>query len=195
MADVSRRAVVAGLVTTAVAVGVGLRSSPLPAFPGYVTAGIKPSDKEVAIWQRVRGGLPPQPRKISEPMVEYYNGNLNRWLEYRLEDKWQSPAETLKLRSGDCKDYATLKYATLLAWGESEDNLAIVIGEIRHMPENEPHAFCCWKSAGQWKVLDNNFPQLIKPEDYINWTPLEYRSGDRMGFYLKEFSFSGHAIS
>ena len=53
----------------------------------------------------------------AEDQIEYVNALINDMLDYKLEregfDHWQSPAESIKLGTGDCEDFAILKFTAL----------------------------------------------------------------------------------
>ena len=58
--------------------------------------------------------------------------------QWGVPDHWSHPLETLRSNSGDCEDYAIVKYATLLAAGLSKETLKIVV--LRNRLPNEDHA-------------------------------------------------------
>lgn len=93
------------------------------------------------------------------------------WLDSRAT--WQAPQETIRLESGDCMDIAIFKYAIMLQAGFDIANLGLVLGEIKSLAGNQAHAWLCVQVEGRRLVLDSKFPQLISPEDYINWRPMK----------------------
>ena len=85
---------------------------------------------------------------------------------YGTNDYWASPREFLS-RSGDCEDYAILKFASLMALGFRNSDLRIVVGTL---PTGQPHAFLAVKSGGVELVLDNRKNYVYRSEyrsDYI----------------------------
>jgi predicted transglutaminase-like cysteine proteinase len=108
--------------------------------------------------------------------IAAFNADINQGIIYTPEpdrgDAWQTPAQTLAMSHGDCEDYAILKYATLLRAGLSVASLRIVIGEIKSIVGNQPHAWCAAYLDGAWRALDNKFDQIIGVADYVNWLPL-----------------------
>lgn len=63
------------------------------------------------------------------------NGYINMSVAYRsdalnngIKDYWASPAETLQRGSGDCEDYAILKYVSLLLCGMDRSRIRLVYG-------------------------------------------------------------------
>jgi predicted transglutaminase-like cysteine proteinase len=113
---------------------------------------------------------------ITLPAIGALNANINRRIIYGREpdrgDVWQTPAQTLAIARGDCEDYAILKYATLLRAGLSAASLRIVIGEIKSIAGNGPHAWCAAYLDGKWRTLDDKFDQIVSVADYMNWLPL-----------------------
>lgn len=103
-------------------------SAPAPAWPGF-TARPLPRGIE-GKWDAVKAeriadptvGQPDPPRSV--------NAWVNRHVAYAADprDRWQGPAETLRLGTGDCEDYAILKRAILLARGWPANRLALVVG-------------------------------------------------------------------
>jgi predicted transglutaminase-like cysteine proteinase len=51
------------------------------------------------------------------------NSNIN-YVDDKI-DYWQSPSETIKLKTGDCEDYAILKYFELLKKGIPDNDMRI----------------------------------------------------------------------
>ncbi len=92
---------------------------------------------------------------------------------------WQSPARTWNIRTGDCKDYATLKYAVLRAAGVPEEDLAVVSGDLNVglMNTSPQHAFTLVRLDGSWLVMDSKFDRMILPKDYLNFAPRKLFSG------------------
>ncbi len=116
---------------------------------------------------------------------------INRLIKYKAEpegaDIWQKPADTLQLGTGDCEDYAILKYALLAT---AEIPVRLVVGEIKAMPNNEPHAWCAAYLANEWHVLDIKFDNLIPISEYINWLPLAACHDADVVRYGREFTIN-----
>lgn len=75
-------------------------------------------------------------------------------IEYKNEvgEDWQWPIETLKKRSGDCKDYSTLLCTLWRAYGVPAPDVYVAIGQSR---TNERHAFLIEKYiTGEWQVVE-----------------------------------------
>ncbi len=156
-------------------------------FNGYQSFNAQPDDPLRLKWQAVRAPLdltqvPTVPLDLSK--IARMNLDVNIGVKYVEEapgvDYWQPPAVTLAKGTGDCEDYAILKYAILLKSGMPEDQLRLVVGEIANDPVNLPHAWCALYLDGKWRALDNKFDQLADAETYINWVPKAAMWGDKV---------------
>jgi predicted transglutaminase-like cysteine proteinase len=88
------------------------------------------------------------------------NAWVNQQVTYVLDPaNWRTPSQTLAKLTGDCKDYAVLKRAILLAKGFAEDELFLVVGQDLVM--NELHAVM-WTADG---VMDDMKDDLLSPDD------------------------------
>lgn len=145
-------------------------------FKHFVEMPMHEGDPDLAKWRKVETlridpGQQWPACAANWDAIKAMNLAVNEMITYRddPDDHWQTPAETLKLRTGDCEDYALLKFGTLLNVGVL--NVMLVLAEIARMPQNQPHAFLIVELNGQRRVLDNKFNQLIEPDDYINLVP------------------------
>ena len=86
------------------------------------------------------------------------------------------PLETLHSSSGDCEDYAIVKYAALLAAGLSKDAVKIVV--LRNRLPNEEHAVVAVRVDDQWLILDNRTLTLVRDTDVVRAIP-EYVLDDQ----------------
>ena len=93
-----------------------------------------------------------------------------------VQDHWGHPLETLHFSSGDCEDYAFVKYAALLAAGFSKDALKIVV--LRNRWPNEEHAVVAVRVDHQWLILDNRTLSLVRDTDVVRAIP-EFVLDDR----------------
>lgn len=148
------------------------------AFAGYRSFEAGPDDEYRAKWNGVRFSLDVSVAigATTLPAIGILNTQINREIKYTPDstDNWQTPLQTLSLKTGDCEDYAILKYALLTKAGIPA---RLVIGEIRklgmgNLNGNLPHAWCAVFIEGRWFALDNNADRPIPVEDYPNWTPL-----------------------
>jgi len=149
------------------------------AFPGYRAFAATPDDPLRAKWASMSIGtmrsiaVAPNLASIGE-----FNLGINR--EIKFDDResfemsaWQTPQQTLTRGSGDCKDYALLKYSLLM---HKAITACVVFGEIRKLGMGEldgnlHHAWCAALVEDRWYALDNNADRPIPVEDYPDWTP------------------------
>ena len=92
------------------------------------------------------------------------NNFFNQW-QYTLDidlwgvnDYWEIPKEFLEL-SGDCEDYAIIKYYTLKKAGFDINNMRIVI--LQDIVRNGAHAVLVVQSNNENLVLDNLSSQIL----------------------------------
>jgi predicted transglutaminase-like cysteine proteinase len=85
-------------------------------------------------------------------------------------DVWSSPLATLGSRSGDCEDYAILKFVVLLEAGLSPADIRILI--VRDVVRSEDHAIVAVRHEGQWLLLDNRRLVIRADFELVNYQPL-----------------------
>lgn len=69
-----------------------------------------------------------------------------------VSDYWQTPAETLVLRAGDCEDFAILTVSMMRAYGVPQDQVYIAVGTDTN---KDWHAFVIERySYGAWVEFD-----------------------------------------
>ena len=78
-----------------------------------------------------------------------YVSDEERW---GVSEYWQTPEETLSLRSGDCEDFATLLCTLLRAYGIPANQVYVAIGVDK---TGNGHAFLLknWPD-GKWQVIE-----------------------------------------
>ncbi|NBV54194.1 MAG: hypothetical protein EBR79_00545 [Proteobacteria bacterium] len=103
---------------------------------------------------------------------------VNRWVNrfdyitdddnWGMSDYWETPGEFIQ-RSGDCEDYAILKYYTLraLGWPESALRMVVVHDAVRDIP----HAVLAVELEGQNYILDNLATEPLRDEYVRQYTP------------------------
>lgn len=90
---------------------------PLPAVIPFWDINQR-EQRETITWQRDIKGMD----------IEAVNNYWNHRIKYELNDKqWSSPQETYERGTGDCKDYAVLKYYSLRDIGISADRLRFTL--------------------------------------------------------------------
>ena len=99
---------------------------------------------------------------------------FNRWpyktdmAVYKLADYWATPREFLK-NSGDCEDYAIVKFYALLKLGVDPENMRIVA--LRDSIRNFAHAILVLYTGGNAYVLDNLTTMVLTHEQYQHYVP------------------------
>lgn len=100
-------------------------------------------------------------------------GHINRAANFALRatkntlpDNWTSPLAALTRGSGDCKQYAVLKYAALTDAGFPPDDLRIII--VGEKLLRRQHAVVAVRNEGRWLYLDNRSLALIESKSAIN---------------------------
>ena len=168
-------------------------------FPGYVEIEAPASDTERVKWRSVMPGIVGDyvedmaMRDRSLASVDSMNDKVNNLIKYKPDDArdhWQMPQETVDKLSGDCEDFAILKYAILRNSGFWGDQLALVLGEIASLSGNKAHAFLVVEVEGARCVLDNKFDQLIDPKNYANFIPKKVVNDNGVFLYSKQFTIA-----
>jgi predicted transglutaminase-like cysteine proteinase len=164
-----------------------------PAFAGYRAFDAPPDDPLRAKWASMDKGTmrsyAVQPNLAS---VGELNLSINREIKFDHRESeemsaWQTPQETLTRGTGDCKDYALLKYSLLMHKGI---DARVVFGEIRKILANVHHAWCAVRVDGSWYALDNLFDHLEPVGTYLNWTPRAAMHDDCVVRYGREFTIA-----
>ena len=84
-------------------------------------------------------------------------------------DIWSTPYETLR-GSGDCEDYAILKYATLEELGVSNDRMKIVV--VKDTVRRIGHAVLAVRTDNQIDILDNLSNEPVNQAQVTRYQPL-----------------------
>jgi len=99
------------------------------------------------------------PEKISEWISNNikYKDDMVVWDK---EDYYQSPSETLNLKTGDCEDYAILAYACLKKLGYKPRLLVMTT-------VTEAHCICIFVYKKKWHYIGEEF--LTKTNSIFSW--------------------------
>jgi len=106
-----------------------------------------------------------------------------RGFQYRYKQTWQTPSETTRKRSGDCKDKAILLLDRMNRAGFGK--VTLVIG-YHSEDSDQTHAWLEWSHSGTRYVLDptfNNKP-VSKKSLTENYTPKYAYLGTRSFSYV-----------
>ena len=90
--------------------------------------------------------------------------------QYGFADFWASPLQTLGSGSGDCEDYAILKYAVLRELGFESGDLRFVI--VRDKLRDMDHAVVAVRDAQDWLLLDNRTMAILSADDARHYEAL-----------------------
>lgn len=118
--------------------------------------------------------------------------SLELWLKYTIkyvadeEEYWQTPEETVKLKTGDCEDFAILAMHVLRSLGYRDVHLVV----IAYKNEDVAHAVCVFKEHnGRYSVFSNDF--YIKTRKYTSEAAVIYSDGYDNWEYLKYYTIDG----
>lgn len=115
----------------------------------------------------------PQPKawlkiETGVALLNKINNEVNEQIIYkdteRNRDYWQTPAETTRLHTGDCEDFAIMKWHQLLKHGIPETDMWFLLG---FNTNNQMHATLQVLMDGRFYYLDNEIGDInrsnIKP--------------------------------
>ena len=115
-------------------------------------------------------------------VIEKVNSYVNQVITYKGEraDHWQKPLETLKLGTGDCEDFAILKYFILKAQGIRVDKMQIVVlFDIQTLQYHE----VLWVDG---RILDNQHDRVM-PERDLETRYLPFYSVNEKGWTMYRY--------
>jgi predicted transglutaminase-like cysteine proteinase len=87
---------------------------------------------------------------------------------YGERDHWATPLEFLE-HSGDCEDYAAIKYVSLRRLGFRPDRLRLVV--VRDTARKIAHAVLLARLDQGWQVLDNLSDRILPPDRIDHYRP------------------------
>lgn len=125
----------------------------LTSYAAYMPVQNTPYDRQMA---RVHPVLAQSSSGQSQVDLD----QLTRWMHeirgfsYRYKQTWQTPGETVRKRSGDCKDKAILLLDRMNDAGFGK--VTLIIG-YRSKDSKQTHAWLEWSHAGTRYVLDPTF--------------------------------------
>ena len=109
------------------------------------------------------------PEAVSIAVVNQWMRRI-RHLRYRYSSEWQTPAEVMSAKAGDCKGKALAMYEVMQRIGAM--NLRFVIGK-HHAGDWFTHAWLEWDTADGIFVLDPTFNRrVVRAENPTRYIPL-----------------------
>jgi predicted transglutaminase-like cysteine proteinase len=102
--------------------------------------------------------------------VGVINSAINLAIRPMHDTRWNAPLATLTAETGDCKDYAILKYVALREAGVAADDVRLVI--LRNLAVGEDHAVVAVRLDGTWTILDNRWQALVEDTQMRRMIPL-----------------------
>ncbi|MAI08954.1 MAG: hypothetical protein CMF61_08355 [Magnetococcales bacterium] len=113
--------------------------------------------------------------KPKKELLKDVNAFINQWpyiedaKNWKKSDYWASPIEFLD-KSGDCEDYAIIKYVTLkeLGFDPKKMRIVVVMDKLRLLN----HAILVvYENNSQALVLDSLFDAVLPQERVLQYTP------------------------
>jgi predicted transglutaminase-like cysteine proteinase len=95
---------------------------------------------------------------------------MSDWDQYGYIDFWASPLQTLSSDSGDCEDYAIVKYAALRELGVAPGDLRLMI--VQDKMRQAQHAILAVRDENKWLILDNRTMIILNAEQARQYFPL-----------------------
>ncbi len=95
-----------------------------------------------------------------------YTIDMDNW---GLEDYWESPGEFL-FKTGDCEDYAIIKYLSLKALGFSADDMRVLILYDNNL--GAYHSVLAVYSGDDIFILDNQISSVIRDKKIYHYSPI-----------------------
>ena len=157
---------------------------PIPQWQGVLERYREEAQKDTRCRQGTRGDCPyTQWLDVIERLrrsdrlaqLKEINRFANRWryvadfANWGVEDYWATPGEFFD-RSGDCEDYAIVKFLSLRALGFSNDELLLVAVQDENLDIG--HAVTLASVNGETFVLDNQVEQVIPSTRVRHYRPV-----------------------
>jgi len=101
------------------------------------------------------------------------------WVNWRVADYWETPGQFVA-RGGVCKDYAIIKYFSLVRLGFSPDDLRVVVVADTNL--DAFHAVLAVRTDGNVWLLDNQLAQVVPMDIAVQYVPI-YSLNER-GWWL-----------
>lgn len=90
-------------------------------------------------------------------------------VNWGVEDYWESPGEFL-IKSGDCEDYAIIKYMSLVIMGFNPNNLRVVVLQDNNL--NVLHSVLAVYLEDKIYILDNQISKVTEDTKIYHYKPI-----------------------
>ncbi|MDR2820712.1 MAG: transglutaminase-like cysteine peptidase, partial [Desulfovibrio sp.] len=154
---------------------------PLSSLPGWLSVLKRNEENPIFVpgklfkrdvtWEQLQAAV--KGKKDIE-LLRYVTTFWNFWpykediVNWKQEDYWEIPAEFLQ-RSGDCEDYAIIKYFTLKQLGIPPEDMRIVV--VRDTIRNLGHAILVVYLQNDAFVLDNLSNAVLSHSRFRHYSP------------------------
>ena len=154
---------------------------PVETFPAWLDVLARNSDDPIfqlqkhfnksTTWEKLKTRLD---GKSSIDQLKIVNSFWNGWpykddkSNWGREDYWAAPAQFL-VKSGDCEDYAIVKYFTLKEIGVDPKSMRVVV--LRDTVRNLAHAVLAVYINNDAYILDNVSNSVLSHKNLVNYSP------------------------
>lgn len=146
----------------------------MPTFEGEI---MKTANKEIAYqWQKLYRTVQNEylEGNVLAAKIKIVNGFFNQWpyqsdpKNWHKNDYWSTPREFIE-DSGDCEDFAIVKYFALRALGVPAASMAVVI--VDDMTNKITHAILVVSDGNNFYTLDNSTNLIYQNSAHSNYAP------------------------
>lgn len=125
--------------------------------------------KDAPLNANLRAFSPDEAHVLAKQLMKYQSD--------RLKDKWQTPAETVAAKTGDCEDFAILARALLINGGAEPESLWLLI--VHDLAVGKDHALL-WTPT---HYLDVRAPRPLAHAVFTDYRPIvAYNGNEELAF-------------
>jgi predicted transglutaminase-like cysteine proteinase len=129
-------------------------------FKSYITLDC------LSIKEALQDAVGPAPYELSQAGFDTIRNWVADNIDYKSDqerwggDYWQTPAETLSYRTGDCEDFSILLCSLLRAYGIAAERVYVTLGVDG---SEDGHAFLIedWYCDGEWRRIESQAPAQL----------------------------------
>jgi predicted transglutaminase-like cysteine proteinase len=96
---------------------------------------------------------------------------IDDWTNWGVEDYWETPYEFLAV-SGNCKDYAIIKYYSLKKLGIPDERLRVIVLEDLNLGGVIHAVLGVYDNNGELWLLDNQIKQVVNAKHVYHYKPI-----------------------